>query len=156
MIRKSGERIMEISVHELKNLDHNSYQIIDIRDEMEIAHGSIPGAIPVSPEDIWDNGKIDSGKKLVICCSRGKYSVEVAEQLMEKGYDAVSLKGGYIEWLLDAMKEEESHDISRDVEESLRKKFRKKIWCRFTKAINQYELVKEGDRIAVCISGGKD
>ena len=34
--------------------------------------------------------------------------------------------------------------------------FKKKIWSRFTKAINTYELVKPGDRIAVCISGGKD
>ena len=45
---------------------------------------------------------------------------------------------------------------SKDVELSIRKKFRKNIWCKFTKAINKYELVKEGDRIAVCISGGKD
>ena len=44
----------------------------------------------------------------------------------------------------------------KNVEISLRKKFKKKIWSRFTKAINTYELVKPGDRIAVCISGGKD
>ena len=42
------------------------------------------------------------------------------------------------------------------MEQSIRKKFHKPIWSKFTKAINQYELVKEGDRIAVCISGGKD
>jgi len=70
--------------------------------------------------------------------------------------DAVSLEGGYIAWLLDAMKQEEEVDICKDVELSIRKKFRKSIWCKFTKAINQYELVKPGDRIAVCISGGKD
>ena len=47
-------------------------------------------------------------------------------------------------------------DVSRAVELSIRRKFRKDIWCKFTKAINRYELVKEGDSIAVCISGGKD
>lgn len=44
----------------------------------------------------------------------------------------------------------------QDIELSIRKKFRKNIWCRFTKAINEYELVKENDKIAVCVSGGKD
>ncbi len=47
-------------------------------------------------------------------------------------------------------------EFNLDVELSIRKKFRKNIWCKFTKAINQYELVREGDCIAVCISGGKD
>lgn len=43
-----------------------------------------------------------------------------------------------------------------EIEQDLRKRFRKNLWCRFTKAIREYDLVQEGDRIAVCISGGKD
>ena len=54
------------------------------------------------------------------------------------------------------MKNREADDFAKNVEQSIRKKFKKKIWSKFTKAINEYELVKEGDCIAVCISGGKD
>ena len=150
---------MEITVQELRKLKEESYQVIDIRSEADVSYGTMPGAICVSPDAIEENSLIDFSKKLVICCSRGKFSVEVAEELEKKGYDAGSLAGGYIAWLLDQMQkeqEEEEADFCSKVEESLRKKFRKNIWCRFTKAVKQYELVKEGDCIAVCISGGKD
>jgi len=46
--------------------------------------------------------------------------------------------------------------ICEDIELSLRKKFKKSIWCKFTKALNEYDMIQEGDCIAVCISGGKD
>lgn len=44
----------------------------------------------------------------------------------------------------------------KEIERSVIKKFRKSIWNNFCGAINEYELIKEGDKIAVCISGGKD
>ena len=43
-----------------------------------------------------------------------------------------------------------------EIEQSIRKRFRKSIWRKFTKALNQYDLIRKKDRIAVCISGGKD
>lgn len=147
---------MSVSIEQLKSMNADEYQLIDMRNESEIAHGEIPGAITIQAEEIENSELIDKTKRLIICCSRGQNSIEVAQNLVEKGYDAESLEGGYAAWLLDMMKQQEAEDISKDVEQSLRKKFKKKIWCKFTKAINQYELVKEGDRIAVCISGGKD
>ena len=44
----------------------------------------------------------------------------------------------------------------REIEKSIIKKYRKEIWSRFVKAIKEYKLIKENDKIAVCISGGKD
>jgi tRNA(Ile)-lysidine synthase TilS/MesJ len=42
------------------------------------------------------------------------------------------------------------------IERSINKKFRKELWTPFITAVNRYELIQAGDRIAVCISGGKD
>ena len=42
------------------------------------------------------------------------------------------------------------------IERSIIKRFRKELWKPFIVAVKRYELVKAGDRIAVCISGGKD
>ena len=147
---------MSITIEELNKLDKDTYQIIDIRDKEEVQKDEMPGAVYVPSDEIETSGKVDLSKKLIICCRIGKISIDVAEQLREKGVDAVSLEGGYTAWLLDSIKRKEAESISRDVEQSIRKKFRKKIWRMFAKAINTYDLVKEGDKIAVCISGGKD
>ena len=45
---------------------------------------------------------------------------------------------------------------SQNIERSIMKKYRKELWNPFIKAVKNYELVQENDKIAVCISGGKD
>ncbi len=44
----------------------------------------------------------------------------------------------------------------KEIERSIIKKFRKSIWNKFCGALNEYQLINEGDKVAVCISGGKD
>ena len=46
-------------------------------------------------------------------------------------------------------------DLER-IEQSIHKKYRAELWAPFLTAIRQYDLIREGDAVAVCISGGKD
>lgn len=92
-------------------------------------------------------------KLVVLCCKSGQISDELAENLRDDGFNAVNLEGGYYSWLRSQF---ENEDYATDVEKSIRKKFSKTIWSRFTAAIIEYKLVEPNDKIAVCISGGKD
>ena len=147
---------IDITIEEMETLPAESYELFDIRGEIERAHGILPNSTASSADVLMENPPEDKEKKIIICCSRGQISRDIAEELQEQGYEAYSLKGGYVGWLMADMKKKEADDVCEHVELSIRKKFKKKIWSKFTKAVREYELVKEGDRIAVCISGGKD
>lgn len=43
-----------------------------------------------------------------------------------------------------------------EIEQTITKRFRKEIWKKFVQGISEYEMIQDGDKIAVCISGGKD
>ena len=151
-----------MTIQEVKQLDKDSYQIIDIRDDNEIAHGAIPGAVALKVEEIAENPLVDKSKKLVICCSRGKYSVDVAEELSEKGIDAESLEGGYIAWLIDNMKQKEAAEKSKQ-ELANSGKFDKPIVTSIEKAMPFYPAEdyhqdfykKDPERYALEESGGR-
>lgn len=159
----SNQKKNELTLQELRTLDRDSYTLVDIRDEGAVNYGMLPGAVAISERQIFDNlDKLNKDKKVVVYCARGINSIEVAEQLCEMGFDAYSLEGGYASYLIEKMQEEENlaNDVKEEVldklEKSIRKKFHKELFSKFAKAINTYELVKENDHIAVCISGGKD
>ena len=145
---------LEITLDALDTLDSQSSMIIDIRDEFSFEYGSIPNAVNIPLDKLkQDFSVLPKDKLLVICCKSGQISDTLAEKLRENGYNAVNLKEGYYGWLKRKMTDEIYAD---EVEKSIRIKFSKTIWSRFTAAVVEYELVKPNDKIAVCISGGKD
>lgn len=146
----------KISVAELGSMEN--YVIIDIRDEYSYSFGHIDGARLISPK-LSDNelkerlGEFD-GQRLVVCGNGGIMGEEFADRLNTLGINAINLDGGYIDWLRTMLETGESK--ADDAERSIRKKFHSCILSRFTRALNEYQLINEGDKIAVCISGGKD
>ena len=146
---------MEISIEKLGELQPEDCVICDIRGEHDRAYGFIPGSVGISAEELLASPPGD-GKKLIIYCARGVVSVDLADELCDRGLEAYSLEGGYIAWLRAEMRRRNDEELRERVEQSIRKKFRVSLMSKFIKALKTYQLVNEGDRVAVCISGGKD
>ena len=147
---------MEVTVQELAQWEPGSYMTVDMRSEETRAYGMLPGAVPVLPDALFSFAAQNRGKKLVLYCAHGEASLDAAQAMCEQGFAAYSLAGGYLAWLREELARQDDEQTRLRVETSLRKRFREKIWCNFTKAVRRYELVQPNDRIAVCISGGKD
>ena len=151
----------ELSISELKNRSKDSYQLIDIRDEGSIIYGMMPGAINIPYSQFAEEiencvERLKKNKPIIIYCQRGEKSKETAQQLELLGIDSYSLVGGYNAFLMDSIKSDDLETCRKKAEESIRKKFHKQLFSPFAKACKTYELIKDGDHIAVCISGGKD
>ncbi len=150
--------IQSVSPEELQSWDPSEYILIDIRDEESFRQGSLPGAVHITREELEsDRAALPAGKKPVIFCMFGGMSLRTAEKLQDGDLSVWHLSGGYGQWLVGQLQQITDVEERRElIEKSLRKRFSKRITSRFVKAISDYELLSPGDRVAVCISGGKD
>ena len=146
----------EITIEELADIHPSKYILVDVRDEISHDYGCIPDSV-CEPEILKKAvGKsLDRSVPYVLYCMRGTQSASVAESMRKLGYDAANLEGGYSRWLMSSIS---TIDPAKqdEVERSIRKKFHKQLFSPFAKAITKYDMIQENDRIAVCISGGKD
>ena len=152
----------EIKVEEVRMMPRDSYELIDIRDDGLVAYGMIPGAIHISRDELEKdtNSKLDAiskDKKLILYCEIGRKSRELDDLPSLLGRECLSLEGGYIGYIRDSLlHDSNTGEKQHKAEESIRKKYHKQLFTPFAKACKTYRLISEGDRIAVCISGGKD
>ncbi len=151
----------EITYDELKELDKDSYVLVDIRDESNTEKGMIPEALHIQPAELETSREladIPLEKKIVFYCQVGRMSKEIDDTIdCLKDRDCYSLSEGYVGYICSCINSQtEIEEKRKRAEESIQKKYHKQLFSPFAKACKIYKLIEEGDHIAVCISGGKD
>jgi len=141
---------------------------VDIRPQDQYMRGTFPGAVSLPASRLEEQyeeetARLDKMHPVYVMCHTGEKSQEWVRRLTGDGFDAVNVEGGYRAWLrlslsrfVGGESEADREEKRARIEQSIIKKFRKPIWRAFTRALNTYDLIQEGDKIAVCISGGKD
>ena len=155
-----------ITIESLERTDKDKVLVVDIRPEDQYQRGTFPGAVNIPMAEFEDRKtelELYKDKEIYLMCHTGERSLEYVQDLIADGYDAGNVTGGYRSYLkltltrfVQKDSEEQLAERTREIERSIIKKFRRSVWRPFTKALNEYQLVQEGDKIAVCISGGKD
>ena len=157
-----------ITIEGLEALKDAEKTIVDIRPQDQYMRGTFPGAVSLPASRLEEQyeeetARLDKMHPVYVMCHTGEKSQEWVRRLTGDGFDAVNVEGGYRAWLrlslsrfVGGESEADREEKRARIEQSIIKKFRKPIWRAFTRALNTYDLIQEGDKIAVCISGGKD
>ncbi|HOO79258.1 MAG TPA: ATP-binding protein [Lachnospiraceae bacterium] len=159
-------RVDRITLEEFNKLGERERLLLDLRDENTFHYGGIYGAMNIPEKECGEKHTLERIKEelnrkqrpLILYGKETQELMEGSEVLRAAGYQPRILEGGYDGWLRACLQEDRGDwDERREkLDKSIRKKYHKAIFSRFAKAINEYELLAPNDKVAVCISGGKD
>ena len=91
----------EITPVEVKELLESGKQLnlVDVREDDEVAEGIIPGAIHIPLGDVEARvGELDKSKPYILICRSGGRSGRATAFLEDAGYNATNMTGGMLEW----------------------------------------------------------
>lgn len=144
-----------INLKELNNKNREDFIIYDLRDSVSFEYGHIPGALNISEADLIKNcNKLK--KEVLLYSQNGEISENLINELSQKGVSFSIISSGYLGWLNFQFMNANKDEVCEKAELSIRKTYHKELFTKFAKAINTYDMIKPNDKIAVCISGGKD
>ncbi len=151
----------EITIEEVCALPKEKYRLIDIRDDTLVSYGMIPGALHICLEELQNHENemiqdIPTETLLIFYCQIGRKSKELDHISWISNRKCFSLKDGYRGYIRYISTLEEDNQLKKKIEKDLQHKFHKSLFSPFAKACKTYQLINDKDRIAVCISGGKD
>ena len=150
-----------IEVIDLEKLDSSAITVVDVRSSEDYSKGTFNNAISIPKSDFYNNvSNIEKNKPVYVLCYTGDNSVEIVDYLNENGYDAYNIVGGYRAYLRlylerSLAEDNDTEKITKEIERSIIKKFRKPIWSKFIKSLKEYQLINEGDKVGVIGPNGE-
>lgn len=84
---------------ELQNWDKEDYILVDVREESQTSYGIIPGAVSIPGTKLHELYQLPKEKRIVLYCQKGELSEEIREVMLDAGYDACHLAGGYLSYV---------------------------------------------------------
>jgi rhodanese-related sulfurtransferase len=92
--------IPEIDVDQLAGLHAAGVQILDVREDDEVAAARVRGAQHIPLGDLIERvDEVPDDGTVYVICARGARSARAVEHLLRQGYDAVNVAGGIIAWI---------------------------------------------------------
>lgn len=76
---------------------------VDLREENQVQFGSIPGAVHIPATQLQKLYELPKDRKIYLFCQKGELSEEILEVMLEAGYDAYHLQGGYLSYLTSSL-----------------------------------------------------